>query len=324
MYTVSSRRCMRKALVPGMLVVLLAACGGGGGDGGGPPGSIDVNASNQDVLVRAGVVAIQGDVVGGALGIAASPDRAAPLAVHLRKRIAALGIPVVENCSISGTTTSTLDDRDNSGGPTVGDVETTTHHDCVEIPGDVMNGTFTATYTEINAATLTIAANVTTSDMSSVSSTRSVTAQGDFSMQLRFASATRETLHIAVGQGLALAFSTPRFNDTVTLRAGYTIDTAYDSSILPPGGTVAGLTTTTASGQVASASAGGYVTVRTLQPMLQYDVDVNPRSGQFEAVGKTGSLQAVVLSTTQVQIDLDADGNGVFDASKVVLWSDLF
>ena len=117
---------------------------------------------------------------------------------------------------------------------------------------------------------------------------------------------------------------TPGFSDTITLRAGYTIDSAYDSAVLPPGGTVAGLTSTTASGQVASASAAGYVTVRTLQPMLQYDVDANPRSGQFEAVGKTGSLQATVLSTTQVQIDLDADGNGVFDASKVVLWSDLF
>jgi hypothetical protein len=325
MDTVSSRRRVRKALVPGVVALLLGACGGGGGDGGGgPPGSIDVNAANQDVLVRVGVVAIQGDVVGGALGIAASPGGHAPLAVHLRKRIAAVGSPVVENCFVSGTTSSTLDDRDNSGSTTVGDVLTTTYFDCVEFAGEVMNGSFTATYTQINPATLTIAANVTTGGLSTVSSTRSVTAQGDFSMQLRFVSATSETLHIAVGQGLALAFSTPRFNDTITWRAGYTIDTTYDSSILPPGGTVAGLTTTTASGQVASASAGGYVTVRTLQPMLQYDVDANPRSGQFEAVGKTGSLQATVLSTTQVQIDLDADGNGVFDASKVVLWSDLF
>ena len=324
MDTVSCRRRVRSALVPGVLAALLAACGGGRGDDGGPPGSIDVSASNQDVLVRTGIVAIPGDVVGGTLSLASGPGQSAPLARGWRKQIAALGSPVVENCFISGTTTSTLDDRDNSGTKTVGDVLTTTYVDCVEFAGEVTNGSFTATYTQIDPATLTIAANVTTGGMSSVSSTRSVTAQGDFSMQLRFVSATSETLHIAVGQGLALAFSTPRFNDTITWRAGYTIDTTYDSSILPPGGAVAGLTTTTASGQVASASAGGYVTVRTLQPMLQYEVDANPRSGQFEAVGKTGSLQATVLSTTQVQIDLDADGNGVFDASKVVLWSDIF
>ncbi len=41
-------------------------------------------------------------------------------------------------------------------------------------------------------------------------------------------------------------------------------------------------------------------------------------------VGKTGSQQAIVLSSTQVEIDLDADGNGVFEATKTVAWSDLF
>lgn len=324
MDTVSCRRRLRTALVPGVLGVLLAACGGGGGDGGGPPGSIDVSAANQDVLVRAGVVAIQGDVIGGALGLAASSGQSAPLARGLRKRIAALGSPVVDNCFVSGTTSSTLDDRDNSGTTTVGDVLTMSYHDCVEIAGEVMNGDFSATYTQINPATLTVAANVTTNGLSSVSSTRSASMQGDFSLRLQFTSATSESMHLAVGQGLTLAFTSPGFSDTITLRAGYAIDSAYDGAALPPGGTVAGLTSTTASGQVGSASAAGYVTVRTLQLMLQYNVDANPRSGQFEAVGKTGSLQATVLSTTQVRIDLDADGNGVFDASKVVLWSDLF
>ena len=72
------------------------------GIGGGPPGSIDVSAANQDVLVRAGVVAIQGDVIGGALGLAASSGQSAPLGKGLRKRIAALGSPVVDNCFVSG------------------------------------------------------------------------------------------------------------------------------------------------------------------------------------------------------------------------------
>ncbi len=324
MDTVSCRRGSRQLLIPAVLGVLMTACGGGGGDDGGPMGSIDVSAANQDVLVRTGVIAIQGDVIGGALGIAGSPGRAAPLARGLRKHIAAVLAPEVEACFISGNTTSTLDDRDNSGAATVGDVLTYTYNDCVEVAGEVTNGTLTATYTQIDPATLTIAANVTTNNLTMVSSTRNASAQGDFSMRLQFAGISGDTLHIGVGNSLALAFTTPRFSDTITLRAGYTIDSVYDATALPPGGTVAGRTSTTASGQVASASAGGYVTVRTLQPMLQYNVDANPRSGQFEAVGKTGSLQATVLSTTQVQIDLDADGNGVFDASKVVLWSDLF
>ena len=94
MDTVSCRRRVRSALVPGVLAALLAACGGGGGGDGGPPGSIDVSASNQDVLVRTGIVAIQGDVVGGALSLASGPGQSAPLARGLRKQIAALGSPV--------------------------------------------------------------------------------------------------------------------------------------------------------------------------------------------------------------------------------------
>jgi hypothetical protein len=318
-------RRMRHVLGLGMAGLLLASCGGGGGDGSAPPGSIDVTAANQDTLVRAGVIAIQGDVIVGAVGAVSSSGRATSPLQAGRKRAAAVNPPVVENCFYSGTVTRVLDDRDNSGSETVGDVQTSTYNDCVEMAGDTGNGTITETYTRYDSSALTFGSNVTTSNFSSVSSARRATLQGDFSLLLQFTAGAGSTARIQVGNSLVFGIVAPSFSDTVTLRAGYTMDSVDDSTVVPPGGgTTTGLTSTTASGQVASASAAGYVLVRTLQPMLQYDVDTSPRSGQFEVVGRTGSLRATVLSTTQVRIDLDADGDGVFEGSKVVRWSDLF
>ncbi len=316
----------------GLIAVALAGCGGGGGgDGGGPPGDINVTTANQDTLTRAGMVALQAAVLGGSGSVTGGGGGsvASALARAGRKQIAAVKPPLIENCTISGTTTTVLDDRDGSGGATVGDVATITYDNCSEVAGEVTNGAIVATYTQIQLATLpaTIAASVTTNDLRTQTSNASVTAQGGFAMTLRIDSLNAGNLRIAVPSGGAFAMdiTTPLYSDTVTLRAGYVLDSAYDGTALPPGGTVAGRTTTTARGQVASRVAAGYVQVNTLQPFVQYDVDPYPRSGQFEAVGKTGSLQAVVLSSSQVQLDLDADGNGQFDGPpRIVAWSSFF
>lgn len=313
----------------GLVGLLATGCGGGGGgDGGGglPPGSIDVTATNQDTLSRAGMVALQAGVLGGTAAVASGGAPVARVALAGRKRVTAVQAPEVEACTVSGTTTTVYDDRDDSLTATAGDVATITYNDCVEVAGEVMTGTIVATYTQVQLATLpaTIGASVTTSTLRTQTATASISARGGFSMLLRVDSLTADSLRISVPNAFALAISTPLYSDTVTLRAGYVLDTAYDATALPPGGTIAGRSTSTARGTVESAAAAGTVQVNTLQPFVQYLVDPYPRSGQFEVVGKTGSLQAVVLSTSQVQVDLDADGNGVFEASKIVAWSDFF
>lgn len=305
----------------------LAACGGGGGDGGSPPpGTIDVTAANQDTLTRAGMVALQAGVLGASLGVAGGGSPTAIAAAAGRKRAAAVQPPEVENCTVSGTTTTVYDDRDNSGTATPGDAATITYTDCSEVAGEVTNGTITAVYTQIQltAFPAVIGARITTNDLRSQTANRSVAAQGGFDFQLTIQSLTADSLRVSVPNALTLAITTPVYTDTVTLQAGYVLESAYDATAVPPGGTVPGRTSTTASGRVSSAVAAGTVLVNTLQPFVQYDVDPYPRSGQFEVVGKTGSLQAVVLSSSQVEIDLDADGNGVFETTKQVAWSDLF
>jgi hypothetical protein len=56
---------------------------------------------------------------------------------------------------------------------------------------------------------------------------------------------------------------------------------------------------------------------------VQRDADLYPTSGQIVATGAVGSLRTTALNTTNVQIELDANGDGIYEASKVVLWTAL-
>lgn len=316
-----------RACLAGAVGLALTACGGGGDGGTPPPGTIDITASNQDTLARAGMVALQAGVLGASIGVAGGGSPAGIAAASGRKRAAAVQPPLVEDCTVSGTTTTIYDDRDNSGTSNPGDAATITYNDCVEVAGEVMSGTAVAVYTQIQLGTpFSVGARITTNDLRTRTATRSVLAQGGFDFLLSAPSlfAASDSLRVSVPNSLTLAITTPVYADTVTLQAGYVLQSAYDATAVPPGGSVPGRTSTTASGRVSSATAAGTVLVNTLQPFVQYDVDPYPRSGQFEVVGKTGSLQANVLSTAQVQIDIDTDGNGVFDGTKIVPWADLF
>ena len=61
-----------------------------------------------------------------------------------------------------------------------------------------------------------------------------------------------------------------------------------------------------------------------MDAIVQYSDDDYPRAGRLNVVGKNGSLQATALSTTQVRIETDVNGDGQFDASTTVPWTQLF
>ena len=314
-----------RPLALGVLMSLgLAGCGGGGGGGGSSPvGDLTVTVANQDSVARGGMVALQAGVLGGGGGVAMAGDTASRLLAVSRKRITAVLPPQVQACIYAGSTTTVLDDRDNSGTGSVGDITTVTFNGCSDVAGEVTDGTIAITITSIQPTAVT--GSVSLSNLRTQTAVSTVNAQGAFDLLIRQDSSSAGTLVLSVPNAFTLAIATPVYNDTVTLRAGYVLESSYDDAALPPGGAaVSGRTSTTARGGVASAAAGGYVQVNTLQPFVQYNVDPYPRSGRFEALGRTGVMQATVLSTAQVQIDLDADGNASFEASKTVNWSDFF
>jgi hypothetical protein len=166
----------------GLVALALAACGGGGGSAGTPPPpNVAVTATNQGSVTRAGVVSMQGGVIGGSLGIAgggqSSPLAATAPAVQRalaagvkriaagRKTVAVVIGPETVNCTVSGSVTGTIDDRNNDGQLNVGDVLSLTFNSCVEVAGEVMTGRMSATYTQIVASPLTVGAAVAAEDL---------------------------------------------------------------------------------------------------------------------------------------------------------------
>ncbi|MBX3606088.1 MAG: hypothetical protein KF788_12470 [Piscinibacter sp.] len=336
---VTGRRAARLAPLAA-LALALVACGGGGDSGTPPPPNVAVTAANQDSVTRAGMVSMQGGVLGSSFGIA-SADSASPAAVGpllrralagsskrvaaARKTVAVVVGPITDACTVSGTFTGTIDDRNNDGVLNSGDSISITFTNCVEVAGEVLNGRMAATYTQVVATPVTIGATVVAENLSFTDATTNTSASlnGGFNMTYTEPGATVAVTRIVVPDQLALGATTPVYSDTVTLLDGYTVESTYDSSALPPGGATPGRTSSTASGPVASTAAGGFVRFTTIEPLVQYDVDDYPRSGRFEAVGTTGKLRATVLSGTEVQIELDANGDGTFEASKTLPWTDL-
>lgn len=340
----ASRQFKTSAVAGAACIVMalsLAGCGGGGGGGDNDaPGSVDVTAANQDQIARAAAIAAYGAFAGGTLPVAATAagghaqasvsavaSRAVSRALQSPRReakAATLG-PIVEPCAVSGSSAVTIDDRDDNGFGSVGDLLSVTFSACSDIAGETMNGTLAMTLTAIAAAPpLSFDAVATMTALSLTLPGHTARYDGDMTLSYTEMSATAERTRSVVGDQLAVQVTTANYSDTFTLRAGHTIVSVYDAAALPPGGSVPGLTTTTANGTVASATVGGYVQVTTLEPLLQYDEDTVPRSGHLDVVGRNGSLQLTVLSAGQVRIDLDANGDGSFDQSKTVDWDWIF
>jgi hypothetical protein len=106
--------------------------------------------------------------------------------------------------------------------------------------------------------------------------------------------------------------ATPR----VTLQSGFVQDTTHDYSV--------GRSTSTLEGVMATAKAGCSFAVSTLAPVQLFDTDRYPRIAAVQMRGRTGVMKLRVLSTEQVQFELDAKGDGSFEASTPQTWEWLF
>ncbi len=333
-----------RVCLAGAVGLSLAACGGGGDDGGQipPPGEIDLTASNQDSVAAAAAVAVQGGLVINSVGLTGG-DSAGTAGVGKvlqsasRKAVAALpggrkqaqgliDVSSLFDC-VSGTVTATLDDRDNSLSVTVGDVLSATFGNCQVDPAsdELFNGSMAATYTNVLQSPLTVGANVSVANLrdSSQQAGRSMTLNGGFTLSYVEPTTSTSTTRITVPSALSLQVVHPLYQDTVGLQPGYALTLYYDLAT-PPGAASGGRTIIEAAGKVSSARAGGVFNVWSQPPGLDFwDIDPYPRSGQVLLQGRNGAIMLTVLSTTTVRVELDANGDAVYEASEDVPWESL-
>lgn len=335
--------CLRRGaarLTSLALAALLAACGGGGAsddDSGIPvvPSAASITAGNLEGVARQTLVAATylGDATGLVTGAQVAPgartlfnftraqlDRL-PALFGSRTRLVT-GVTTTESlpCTGGGTVSVQTTDNNGNGNVDVGDVGTLTASNCVE-EGATLSGTislrFTAVSGDLNTDTFAATAAVTLQSLRASTAAGQAAGSGDFTLVITSTDASTGSLDLTV-PSLSVAGSFGGVADTVTLaNFRLTSSTALSAGRLRTSSTVSGTVGSTA-------LAGGTVRLATLQPLVQFDTDAYPSSGQITATGAAGSqMRLTVQSTTSVLLELDSSGDASYESNLVKTWASL-
>jgi hypothetical protein len=329
--------------------ILAAGCGGGGDGGSTPPvdttpppaALLQITAQNQDAVARAAIATffsmtgVRALPTGGASAKASSVDGAV---VHAFSKLPRQGdgprvgrFAVASQsmaCSVSGSVTMTVDDRDNNMALSAGDVLTLSFSSCRDEPEVMLNGALTVAisgYSETTNAMqmsgsfayqqLTLIDHGYTSAINGAMNatfSESIDAMGTLTSRIEATVAA---------SGLMATGAQPGYNETFTYDPGFAT-TLTDVSGAPP---MIAAGTTLCNGTVHVASLNGRITLATdaASPVHQRAVDAYPDTGRVRVTGQGSLLQLTVMDSTMVRIELDLTNDGVFDTAKDMAWTTL-
>ncbi|MGM9480502.1 hypothetical protein ACS5PN_04845 [Roseateles sp. NT4] len=323
------------------LALGLAACGGGGGGSSDPivrvpEDSQDLNlaSSNYETAGRASVANVFVPIGVGDVGVF-DPIGAAPwllrLSVDLTRRALRspgtplallLGIQLRQTlpCSGGGSLVVSLADSNSNGRFDNGDGIALEAQSCREEDGTVLQGRVSFAVQSLSGfidsssygATLAVT-------LSAFSATRGAdTVQGDGTLNFtQTQTPTVSELKLSTdfmmfsGRQDGQPFTTTLSGVKLTLRTE----------------TVTGVSRTTISyeGQISSSGLGGKrVIVTTPQPLVITGSDRYPSSGQLMVQGNGGSaLRISSVNATQARLEVDAEGDGRYEAQTTKSWAEL-
>jgi hypothetical protein len=268
----------------------------------------------------------------GATGVTGVLQRFAEYAVRMRggraaatstDKLRALAVlRETEACGPSGNLTITIDDADNSGAPSAGDSVSFSFNACRSGTGETVDGGLALSVAGASGANVSGTLTFTELTTSTVDASFAISGSVGLAYSEVGSLATYQTV-VGAG-GLTTLVTAPMFSDAITLRAGFEQVVTSDSAAMAPGSTMRGLNTARVNGTLSATSLGGAVTLATPTTFERYAVDPYPRAGQLQALGAAGSrVQLTTLSVTTVRIELDADGDGVYEQTRDVAWSAL-
>ena len=330
----------RLGLTAAVLISLLglSACGGGGGSGSAPNNPAEstmlgISASNYQAVGQSAVSSAlflndTGGVVTAAesggdprlLRHAVDTARRA-MGVASRRQALLSGVEVRDTvpCSQGGSLAVSINDSNNNGSFDLGDSLTLDAQSCKE-DGDVLQGrismsvqALTGVYDSSNysatlAMTLTAFSVTTGSDM----------AQGDGTINLTISQTptagevTLATSRLVLsGRAGGQNFSTTLTDTRLTLR----IETVNGSP----------RTSISYNSSLASSSFDNkQVLITTPQPLVITGSDSYPSSGYLLVQGQANSsLRVTAVNRSQARLELDAQGDGVYETQLLKTWAEL-
>jgi hypothetical protein len=266
-----------------VVVLSLAACGGGGG--GTPEGTLALTTQNSDAVLAA-VLGSGGDIdtIGEALF-----DTLDGLDLTRDGTFA---------CPMGGTYTVTTISKSPPS-------QTLDLDDCaVDFLGDgvnVLNG-------QIKYSVLSLGTVRLVFDLTGQSGMNMNRAFGDMTMSERLGSGSNLVM---TAKGATLGLTENGFGATLE---------KYQFVLTTDLGT--GEWTQTGHSYVRSTALAGTVYAETQQP-LAGPPDEHPQTGVLMLRGANGSRIRVTLQIEDILVELDADGDGVYESSEIITWDDL-
>jgi hypothetical protein len=355
-------RIFRTSFTAIAVAILAVACGGGG-DGGGsggdvippPPTEVLISAANQDTVARASLASIVPFsnvpvAPGGAQASAAAPRgglawlalqsvkasvrQTAPTPAGMARPLALYQETVP--CTISGTMTIGLDDKDNNGTISAGDSMSVTLNQCVDDIGSTINGGLAMAISSYSLSPVAeeMIGSMTFQALTVVDPSGSFSMSGGFHFNIRATQTAQGILMagsymVGVGGADSLVVSkqggSGGLSDTFTYRAGYEVlFSALASSV--PG---VGSESITANGKFRSEALGGELTLKTVTPFTsdytEATAEIFPTTGQLIATGRNNTaLGLTATGTVQARMDMCDDGDGAWEASKMMPWDALY
>ena len=323
----------RTLRVAACLLAALAAGCGGGDDNPPPPELLQITAGNQVAVATAvsvsfGVLDSTRDVPlpnpsgsPSASGAEASTKHALGTAIAAAGRAVPLATgSVTAPCAAGGSLTITIDDRDNNGAPSAGDVLTATFNDCRDDPSSLVTGSFAVAITSY--AEPVVSGLFTFNQLSVTDDEAAVAVNGQASITYATSIDSAGTLTTRVDMkvaaaGLVSALSSPTYRETFTFAPDFS---GVWNDVLPEAAPE--YSTVVLNGKVGFASLGKVV-LATDPPIRVAEEDDGPQSGAVLITGYQSRLRLSVVSTTTARLELDANNDGTFESTREIRWEEL-
>lgn len=323
-------------------VTILAACGGGGGGGNTPTtpaltptaalNSANQTVAAQDTTTTSFMPVVSTKTITGAQTIDESTlfqvtraqwDKLPAYIARAKTNDVLTGAVITETeaCSKGGSMNASINDQDDNGTPSAGDVVTITLNGCVESEG-TMTGTMVFAINKLtgafNSNNSSVELTITLQNFSIASGQGQFTANGSLNISettngLHSSTSTVSTPSLTLngtyaGQPRTVSMSNYNATMVTTPSPLYVYETSYSLSGF--------LTSSSLSTQSISFS--------TPTPFNTRFQDTYPSSGTMLIAGANNSkIRLTALSKTQVKQELDANGDGTYENNSTVAWNTL-